>query len=454
MSLAEVRSWMHEPDPRTFPYDAVVRDYHGDGKHFVRPELLALLDEVRGMLPSMHGQWPHLRTLAAFLATALDKPDGAYDYPSYLALPLLQLPHVDDAPEQAPFALARCDRLLVQLVADAMAFELAALGGRTTLLPRLRPDAELVAKRLKHGLRAIRPALARMSLDHRLTATSTEDLARQVCSVVDADMSLAERRTARLTILPVYTAHDEYLFLRVLQSFETTFALLAVQLRAAVTALGDGDVARAVFFLDRSAGALEASTPLFSMLATMQVESFRTFREFTDGASAIQSRNYKLVESLCRPPDGERVDSAAFTSVPPVRARVLAGQDTLEEAREAAIARGLTPDDRRRLDASMAAFAGVLTRWRNTHYRVAVRMLGTATGTGSTAGTPYLDAVRSIPVFRSVDPEDRTHEAGHAGRRSTARQIDQTPQQTAQQTRGRTGCPAGATTDEVRTSCP
>ena len=38
-----------------------------------------------------------------------------------------------------------------------------------------------------------------------------------------------------LTLLPVYTVHDEYLFLRVLQRFETTFALIAVHLRATLS---------------------------------------------------------------------------------------------------------------------------------------------------------------------------------------------------------------------------
>jgi tryptophan 2,3-dioxygenase len=43
-----------------------------------------------------------------------------------------------------------------------------------------------------------------------------------------------------------------------------------------------------------------------------------------------------------------------------------------------------------------------MLRWRHTHYRLAVRMLGERTGTGNTEGTPYLNAVRTVPVFRSV----------------------------------------------------
>jgi len=400
---AELQSWLANPDPKVFPYDAVVRHFHSVGKHFVPPELLKLLAEVRDMLPSLRGPWPHVRTLAEFLATALDKPDQRYDYPTYLSLSQLRLPTVDDPVAQAPFARSRCDRLAVQLVADALAFEIAALDGRTTMLPEGRPDRDLVTKRCKHGLRAIRPALRRMSLDRGLSELEPVALARQVASVVRADTSFAERRAVELSILPVYTSHDEYLFLRVLQTFETTFALLAVQLRGVVSALGERDFDRAVHFLTGSRTALQDSAPMFSMLATMQVESFRTFRQFTEGASAIQSRNYKLVESLCRRPDQARVDSSAFFSVPEVRMRVDQFM-TLDDAyREACAADGVSEQDRDRLAEAMTDFAHALLRWRNTHYRLAVRMLGTATGTGYTEGTPYLAAVRNIPVFQTVD---------------------------------------------------
>lgn len=399
MSIAEVHSWLRSPDLQKFPYDAVVRDYHEGGKHFVAAELLGLLAEVRKLLPQLRGPRPHLQRLAAFLGVALDKYDEAYDYPSYLALPLLDLPDVDDP--QVPFVRFRCDRLSVQLVADAMAFELAALDGSTTLLPRLRPGSEPVAKRCRHGVRAIQPALKRMSLDGGLTATDPIDLARQVCAVVCADMSISECQVLELSLLPVYTAHDEYMFLRVLQTFETTFALVAVQLRTAVAAIRCHAPDRAVHLIGASRAALQESAPLFSMLATMQVESFCVFRQFTEGASAIQSRNYKLVESLCRQPDDDRLDSPAFRSVPDVRDRVLDGQEDLDGAHLKLRASGhATALELRSLVQEMMAFADDLTRWRTTHYGVAKRMLGTATGTGYTEGVPYLNRGRAMPVFR------------------------------------------------------
>ncbi|GLZ33851.1 hypothetical protein Lesp02_60390 [Lentzea sp. NBRC 105346] len=402
MSTAELRSWLRTPAVKSFPYGAVVREYHGVGKHFVAPELLELLAEVRDMLPELSGPWPHVQTLASFLSTALDKPDKRYDYPTYLALSLLQLPGPDDPVEQAPFARTRCDRLTAQLVCDALGFELSALDGRTTLLPLLRPDPTAVGKRFRHGMRVIRPALQRMALDAGLTATDPGDLARQACAAVYGDMSYAERRAVELSILPVYTMHDEYLFLRVLQAFETTFSLLSTQIRGAIAALDEGEIERAVHFVTSCETALRESAPLFSMLATMQIEAFRTFREFTEGASAIQSRNYKLVESLCRKPDSDRVDSPAYHSVPDVRTRVLGSQPTLDEAYSRLCDSDVVAGDALKpLAEAMNAFERALLRWRQTHYRLAVRMLGEASGTGYTEGTPYLAAVRDIPVFRA-----------------------------------------------------
>ena len=106
-----------------------------------------------------------------------------------------------------------------------------------------------------------------------------------------------------------------------------------------------------------------AARPLWSMVATMRAEHFLAFREFTDGASAIQSRNYKLVESLCSRPSDARLDSPAYQSVPEVRERVLAGQPALDDAEH---------DDAVGDD----GFESALAHWRNSHYKLAMKMLG------------------------------------------------------------------------------
>ncbi len=137
----------------------------------------------------------------------------------------------------------------------------------------------------------------------------------------------------------------------------------------------------------------------------MQAEAFLRFREYTDGASAIQSRSYKRLESLCRRPDPDRLDSSAYHSVPEVRERVIAGQPKIDQALDSAIASGLlTPDGHSALSAAMDAFETAILKWRRTHHSIAVRMLGERRGTGDTEGVAYLEQARTIPLFAGGCP--------------------------------------------------
>jgi tryptophan 2,3-dioxygenase len=208
----------------------------------------------------------------------------------------------------------------------------------------------------------------------------------------------AELRAIRWSMLPVHTLHDEYLFLRVLQSFEVSFAYIAQNLLAAIGALDLFEVEEAAARIRACAVALRESAPAFSLLASMQVAAFRTFRTYTEGASAIQSGAYKLVESLCRRPDQDRLDSVAYRSVEPVRREVLAGQRTVYEA-FAAVSDQLSATDVEQLTTAIGEFQATHGRWRQTHYRLAVRMLGDQTGTGYTEGTPYLKAGLELRLF-------------------------------------------------------
>jgi tryptophan 2,3-dioxygenase len=397
----ELSSWVSSgADPSTFPYSHVVAEYRRVGKHFVDKKLLVTLDNIRADLPLTHRHPSVLRQLRQFLDIALDKWDGRYDYRTYLGLSLLRMPQ-DASPGDRPATARRQrDRLFVQLLADALSFELAVIDGPTGFLPQQIPDEARVVKRCRLGIRAALPALARLGLAGAVDADEPLTAARRLHAVVAAETSEQERLELRLTMLPVYLVHDEYLFIRVLQSYECTFALLTVELRSAITALATGAAREAADRLAFAEDLLNGAAPLFSLLATMQPESFRTFRVYTEGASAIQSRSYKLLESLCRTPDESRLESPAYLSVPEIRERVRNGQSSLDETyRFAGRAGLLDPADQPILDQRMRAFAAALTQWRQTHYRLATRMLGVRPGTGYTQGTPYLDAVRSIPVF-------------------------------------------------------
>ena len=395
--MRELDEWLVALENCGFPYDAVIEEYHRVGKHFVPDQVLTSLDSAR----------ERVRLLAKFLDTALDKWDGHYDYRTYLALDVLPLPGADGTDIDPDAAERQHDRLVAQLTADTLRFELDVMDGRTQRFPEQRPDAALVAKRFRLALRAVEPLTRRMGLPAPDYEQEPATAARAFCELVEHDRSPDEERVLALSNLPVYVVHDEYMFIRILQSFETTFALLVVRIQATIGDISAGRIPVAVGRLRAARTALREAARLFSLLATMQVESFRTFRIYTEGASAIQSRNYKTIESLCRVPDQSRLDSPAYLSVPEIRATVLAGKTTLDAAlRDAVAGNKIGRADLVDLEEAMRAFASTLAQWRQTHYSMAVRMLGQRSGTGYTEGTPYLDRARTSPVFHSIGGDE------------------------------------------------
>lgn len=395
--LAELHRWTRDPRAETFPLPAVMSELTRVGKHFLDDGSLTALVQARAALPKTQGDADRRDLVARFLDVVLDKTDERYDYLTYTAMPMF--PIVDaDQPAQIV-----TDRTVALLVADLLAFELDSLDDPDHPLPQMRPTRELVEKRCRLAVRAAGPAATRAGL-LTTAAADTDDLAaaRHLSDTVLASSTAAERELLELTMQPVYTIHDEHMFLRVLQAFESTFVLLAQRLREAIRALRTADVPAAAQLLRGNGSLLYEAGLLFSLLATMQVTAFRTFRAYTEGASAIQSEGYKTVESLCRKPDPERLSSLAYDSVPKVQARIRGGQVTVQDAVEA-VGPGLSPPDSALLAASMSAFEEAMVRWRRTHHSVAVRMLGDSRGSGYSEGTPYLKSVINLPVFGERD---------------------------------------------------
>ncbi|ADU09688.1 hypothetical protein ML5_4184 [Micromonospora sp. L5] len=405
MNPEPLHRWLAHRRPTThrFPYDSVVDAYLYYGKHFIPETWTTPLRSARERLPEVSGPRAYL---ADFLAVALDKVDGRYDYRTYLALPLLPIPDAESNAGPADQLLARRDHLHTLLLTDLISFELRALDSTGAPLPQMRPDAMVVRKRVRHAVRAAAPALRRLSFALP-AAGDPMALARRLTALTAIDRTAGDRLMLRTTMLPVERVHDEYLFIRVLQAFESTLALLAVDLTAAITAVDEERLPAAGARLSFAASLLRETAPLWSLLATMQPEAFHAFRVYTDGASAIQSRAYKLVESLCRIPDPQRLHSAAYLSVPDVYARVSNGQRSLDDALDAIRADHRALAQTPILADGMRQFAAAVRQWRRTHYRLAVRMLGTERpGTGATPGTPYLLHGRDQQVFRNRDAHD------------------------------------------------
>ncbi|MCG5466653.1 tryptophan 2,3-dioxygenase family protein [Micromonospora sp. MED01] len=403
-SAQPLHRWLAQrrPSADRFPFDAVVTAYQHYGKHFVPDEWTQALIVARDRLSQLNGT--STSYLSAFLSGALDKIDGTFDYRSYLGLALLPIPDPSRGPGAAAQQLAHRDRLHAILLTDLIAFELRAAYDDQAPLPQLRPTPPVAAKRLRHALRAVMPALRRLSFVEDTTDPSEIAQLRRVTAAVNVDLTAEDRRALQVSMLPVHTVHDEWMFIRVLQAFETTFALLATDLTEIINAVQAGRMPLAATRLSAAASLLRESASLWPLLATIQPEAFHAFRPYTDGASAIQSRHYKMLESLCRTPDGKRLNSPAYLSVPEVRTAILQGQVSLDDALAAAQQSASTDTF---LTAAMREFTAAITQWRQTHYRLAVRVLGPErSGTGYTQGTPYLHDARNEPVFRHRPPAD------------------------------------------------
>jgi tryptophan 2,3-dioxygenase len=329
------------------------------GKHFLSSALLARLARVRREHGGRDGYFD------AFLHGVLDKHEDRYYNATYISLPL-----IDQLLADPDNRLDRT-RLSALLMADVVRHEMS-----TTTAPD-PTDARTRRTRITHALRFVAMCKGTTPDDVRV-----EDLPR-----------LPGRVGAwfELTVLPVYTAHDEYFFIRALQAHELTYRSLTAFVKAATNALRTGSAPTAIGHLIRANEVFARSAGLFRLVATMRVEQFHAFRDYTQGASAIQSEAYKRFELACGRPTDERLDSDAFTSVPAVRTDATTRPDDLSQAYlDARRDVRFAPDEFDAIDEALVALETAHQRWKTTHHSLANKMLGDATGSGYTSGVPYL----------------------------------------------------------------
>ncbi|WP_030384952.1 tryptophan 2,3-dioxygenase family protein [Streptomyces sp. NRRL S-241] len=359
------------------------------GKHFLPQPLLHRLGDIQ------HRHAVDRRPLLqAFLDCMLDKHEGRYWNRTYLSLPLLELLlEASDDPEGVPDP----NRMATLLIADVIRFETrtAALSRESEgAVDRDPPDPVTLRKRLRHALRFVADDVG---------GADAEDLWSRADHVPDSRWAEVADRLPRptgteaahwfdVTVQPVYVLHDEYFFIRALQAHEMIFTAIAAEVRTAIGALRDGRLDAAADHVDRAAGLFDRASALFRMVATMRPGHFSAFREFTQGASAIQSEQYKRFEILCGLPTAPRLRSEAFTHVPSVRAEAEGeGHDTVVRAYlDLRRSVRFTEAEWNRFRSALGGLEERHQRWKSTHRSLAARMLGDAHGTGYTAGVPYL----------------------------------------------------------------
>jgi len=364
--------------------DVLVNHVRRIGKHHLSVDVLNAIVAVRDSA-SMDA------ITAAFLNCLLDKRENRYDYGTYICLPLLELATSD-------FGGLDNRTMTRLLIADAIRFEVDTLLGVRDVLANQRPGPATISRRVRHGHRFVvsDPALSRRTVD--LLNDGPEAVVQQLPPSPTGDVA----RILRLSVLPVDVLHDEFLFLRILQAYEMVFVSLCHDVQAATGAVRAGAINHSVELVDRAAAALGDSLPMFRMLATMDVAVFRQFRQFTEGASAIQSDRYKQFEVACSTPTPERLASAAFAHTAFAREKALHGGDTLADAYLDVTHHG-TPSEAAVLAAALGRLEAAHQRWKTTHYSLAARMLGDAPGSGYTAGVPYLQEVRRNRLFPNLD---------------------------------------------------
>ncbi|RYH71076.1 MAG: hypothetical protein EON54_00610 [Alcaligenaceae bacterium] len=397
--------WAQSPLSLKFPYSATLNETRRCGKHFMDQAVLEALDHARRCAAARCRDSDVDGFLKKFLDVVLDKYDQKYNYITYTALPLLEHMRLDGTEEANPRLLQHIhDVAVCSIISDTLRFELNHLGGGHSYLTEMRPDAKLGERRLKYALRSIEPSLIRLGFGEISDQVPVPIIAEQVIKFCSAQQLAHSQFVLDVSMMPVYVVHDEHLFIRILQALDTTFVSVSSLLRCALRAF-DGEFQKTSEFILAANGILQEGLKHFLTLSTMQKDSFNTFREYTTGASAIQSVNYKIMESLCRRPDKDRLESLAYGSVPALQQVLRQGSTSLDE-KLAELRRKEVKDTAivRSIEAVMLQLAETMTRWRHSHYGIAKKYLGKGMGTGNTEGTPYLKMVKDIPVFTSVSP--------------------------------------------------
>jgi tryptophan 2,3-dioxygenase len=329
----------------------------------------------------------------------LGRDDGAFDYHSYLALPLLDL--IDD-----PLGGRGHERgMVAALAADIVRFETRFAHDDDLRLASRRPHPARVTRRLRHAVRLA------TTLSQRPSTTTLELLHEGQCDDLPG-LAFAEHEDClRYSLLPISTEHDEYLFIRVIQCYELVFREIARHLSMAVEMALDDRVPTVADFIVRAAQTLDATRSLFSLLATMQPDSFRALRDLTAGAGAIQSRTYEQIELLCGMPRRSRPNSAAFHSVAEVREQALGEPDSLSSWYLRSVAE-FDIRHRRLLDHALARLKAAHQRLKRAHRSLAAAMIEERPGAGQTARVAPLEGCTYNRLFWKLGSRHR-HGGAH-----------------------------------------
>jgi tryptophan 2,3-dioxygenase len=219
-------------------------------------------------------------------------------------------------------------------------------------------------------------------------------------------------------------AHDELLFITVHQVYELWFGQLLHELETIRDAMTAGETWRARHLLRRVHAVDRLLIAQVDILETMTPQDFLEFRAALTPASGFQSVQYRELEFLAGLKDDRYLTRfRGLTGAEAARLRRRLAEPSLWDAYLALLAaRGLPAASDAEVLASLAAVArdraryddlwelaeDLLTHdelaglWRSRHVVMVERQIGTKSGTGGSAGAPYLRSrvpVRYYPLL-------------------------------------------------------
>lgn len=228
-------------------------------------------------------------------------------------------------------------------------------------------------------------------------------------------------------------AHDEVLFIVIHQVQELWMKLIVHELRSAMGLLEQGVIDPALKMLTRVCRAQEQMASSWEVLKTMTPAEYLEFRSSFGRASGFQSYQYRLIEFLFgnkqpfmmrphqhKPAHHKLLEEALQApSLYDLALRLVAakGLNIPDSVLKRNYAEGYQPSDPVReawlrvyrhteqhwdlyyLAEKLVDVEDNFRRWRFNHLITVERIIGYKTGTGGTAGVPYLKRALDIVLF-------------------------------------------------------
>ncbi|MGZ3172499.1 MAG: tryptophan 2,3-dioxygenase [Croceibacterium sp.] len=232
---------------------------------------------------------------------------------------------------------------------------------------------------------------------------------------------------------PVSGAHDEMLFIVVHQASELWLKLCLHELAAARELIASDELRPAFKMLSRVARAQQQLIGNWDVLSTMTPHDYSQIRPFLGRSSGFQSAQYRLMEFMLGSRDPDMVTMHEATPEVAAELRAELGCPSLYDEALRLLARRGFPIPAEVLERGLErphetdaqiteAWAQVyrdpeqywdlyelaeklvdleyhFQRWRFGHLKTVERIIGFKTGTGGTAGVPYLESVLKKGFF-------------------------------------------------------